>query len=208
MVKVGLTGGIATGKTTMAEHMKALGIRVIDADLIAREVLSIYPEILAYLKEAYGDRVFDGEKLDRKALGRIIFQDKEERKKYLKIIMPKIRLEIEKRLDEAEEEIVVLDAPLLFEENFHKDVDVTITVYADENTQMRRLMARDGYTEEEAGNRISAQMDIKEKARLSTYVINNSGKIEDAIMDLETILEKIGFNDEKKHKIEKEKKDI
>ena len=206
MVKIGLTGGIATGKTTISKHLASLGIKVIDADLIAREVLTIYPEILEYLRKTYGDRVFSGEKLDRRALGRIVFQDKEALSSYLQVIMPRIRQEIEKRLEESEEECIVLDAPLLFEEGFQKDVDLTITVYAQERVQLQRLKERDGFTEEEARRRISAQMDLQEKTDRSTYVLNNSGELEDTIRDLHAILDKIGIKYGKKE-TEKKKRD-
>lgn len=198
MVKIGLTGGIATGKTTVSKYLQSLGIKVIDADVIAREVLALYPEIMDYLEEYYGDRVIKEGKLDRKALGKIIFQSDEDRRKYLQVIMPRIRQEIEKRLEESAEEITVLDAPLLFEEGFQKDVDLTITVYADESVQLQRLRERDGFTEEEARNRISAQMDLKEKMNLSTFVLNNSGSLEDTLLDLHAILDKIGFEYESK----------
>jgi len=206
MVKIGLTGGIATGKTTISKYLSSLGIKVIDADLIAREVLTIYPEILEYLRKTYGDRVFSGGKLDRRALGRIVFQDKEALSSYLQVIMPRIRQEIEKRLEESEEECIVLDAPLLFEEGFQKDVDLTITVYAQERVQLQRLKERDGFTEEEARRRISAQMDLQEKMDRSTYVLNNSGQLEDTIRDLHAILDKIGIKYGKKE-TEKKKRD-
>ncbi|MBO1264129.1 dephospho-CoA kinase [Proteiniclasticum sp. SCR006] len=206
MVKIGLTGGIATGKTTISKYLSSLGIPVIDADLIAREVLTIYPEILEYLRKTYGDRVFSGGKLDRRALGRILFQDKEALSSYLQVIMPRIRQEIEKRLEKSEEECIVLDAPLLFEEGFQKDVDLTITVYAQERVQLQRLKERDGFTEEEARRRISAQMDLKEKMDRSTYVLNNSGALEDTIRDLHAILDKIGIKYGKKER-EKKKRD-
>lgn len=206
MVKIGLTGGIATGKTTISKYLSSLGIKVIDADLIAREVLTIYPEILEYLRKTYGDRVFSGGKLDRRALGRIVFQDKEALSSYLQVIMPRIRQEIEKRLEESEEECIVLDAPLLFEEGFQKDVDLTITVYAQERVQLQRLKERDGFTEEEARRRISAQMDLQEKMDRSTYVLNNSGELEDTIRDLHAILDKIGIKYGKKE-TEKKKRD-
>lgn len=206
MVKIGLTGGIAAGKTTISKYLSSLGIPVIDADLIAREVLTIYPEILEYLRKTYGDRVFSGGKLDRRALGRIVFQDKEALSSYLQVIMPRIRQEIEKRLEESEEECIVLDAPLLFEEGFQKDVDLTITVYAQERVQLQRLKERDGFTEEEARRRISAQMDLQEKMDRSTYVLNNSGQLEDTIRDLHAILDKIGIKYGKKE-TEKKKRD-
>jgi dephospho-CoA kinase len=206
MVKIGLTGGIATGKTTVSKYLKSLGITVIDGDSIAREVLDLYPEIMGYLKETYGDKVIKNGKLDRKALGKIVFQNKEDLRRYIQVIMPRIRQEIEKKLEESVDEIIVLDAPLLFEEGFQNDVDLTITVYADESVQLQRLRDRDGFTEEEARNRINAQMDLKEKMDRSTYVLNNSGSLEDTFMDLHAILEKIGFEYESKKEFEKKKK--
>lgn len=206
MVKIGLTGGIATGKTTISRYLTSLGIPVIDADEIAREVLDLYPEILSYLRSTYGDRVFQGGELNRKALGTIVFSDREALRNYLDVIMPRIRQEIEKRLEESEEKIIVLDAPLLFEEGFQKDVDLTITVYAEEAVQLQRLRDRDGYTEEEARTRIGAQMGLQEKRNRSTYVLNNSGRLEDTITDLHAILDKIGFENGRKKETEKKKK--
>lgn len=208
MVRIGLTGGIATGKTTMTRHLRSLGIPVIEADVVSREVLEIYPEIGEYLRSTYGEAIYEDGVLDRKALGRIIFQSEDHRKRYRDVIMPRIRQEIEKRLRETQDELVVLDAPLLFEEDFQKDVDVTITVYAREEVQLARLMERDGYTKDEARRRIAAQMDLREKMRLSDFVIDNSGSLEESLQELDGILERIGIDYGKEKKIEKEKKDI
>lgn len=198
MIKIGLTGGIASGKTTIVEYLMALGVKVIDADLIAREVLGIYPEIHAYLKETYGDVVFREGILDRKALGKIIFLDKEEREKYNAVIMPRIKKLVEKRFRELKDEkYVILDAPLLFEEKFDKNMDITITVYVEKDAQLKRLMKRDNLTEKEALTRVQSQMDMREKVRKSTYVVNNSGELIDTLAELTLVLKKIGFENEK-----------
>lgn len=199
MIKIGITGGIASGKTTLVNYMKCLGLKIIDADLIAREVLDLYPEILAYLKETYGDRIFKNGILDRKALGNIIFNSKSDRENYSAVIMPRIKEEVYKRFQEQKHEsFVVLDAPLLFEENFEEETDVNITIYVDKYTQLKRLMERDKLSEKEALARIEAQMHISEKLKKSDFVVNNSGDLTDTITELSLVLKKVGFIHEKR----------
>src|SRR5690606_38951396 len=106
-MKIGLTGGIASGKSTVSEYLTSLGIEIVDADLLAREVLILYPEILSYLRETYGDLIFHEGVLDRRALGRIIFSDEQRKQEYLAVIMPKILHEARKRMEEAEGPLVV-----------------------------------------------------------------------------------------------------
>lgn len=199
MIKIGITGGIASGKSTLVNYMKCLGLKIIDADLIAREVLDLYPEILVYLKETYGDRIFKNGILDRKALGNIIFNSKSDRENYSAVIMPRIKEEVYKRFQELKHEsFVVLDAPLLFEENFEEETDVNITIYVDKNTQLKRLMERDKLSEKEALARIEAQMNISEKLKKSDFVVNNSGDLTDTITELSLVLKKVGFIHEKR----------
>ena len=199
MIKIGITGGIASGKSTLVNYMKCLGLKIIDSDLIAREVLDLYPEILVYLKETYGDRIFKNGILDRKALGNIIFNSKSDRENYSAVIMPRIKEEVYKRFQELKhEKFVVLDAPLLFEENFEEETDVNITIYVDKNTQLKRLMERDKLSEKEALARIEAQMHISEKLKKSDFVVNNSGDLTDTITELSLVLKKVGFIHEKR----------
>ena len=168
-------------------------------EIIAREVLEIYPEIHAYLRKTYGDVIFSEGILNRKALGRIIFLDKEEREKYNAVIMPRIKTLVQKRFRELKDEkYVILDAPLLFEENFDKHMDITITVYVEKDTQIKRLMKRDNLTEKEALTRVESQMDMREKVRKSDYVVNNSGELIDTLAELTLVLKKIGFENDKK----------
>ena len=199
MMKIGITGGIASGKTTIVNYLKSLGLKVIDADLIAREVLDLYPEILAYLKETYGERIFNDGILNRKALGNIIFNCRRDRENYNNVIMPRIKEEVEKRFQELKhEKFVVLDAPLLFEEKFEDETDVNITIYVDKYTQLKRLIERDKLTEKEAWARIEAQMHISEKIKKSDFVVNNSGDLTDTITEISLVLKKVGFIHEKK----------
>lgn len=198
MIKVGITGGIATGKTTVTNHLKALGFKVIEADEIAREVLDIYPEILAYLKLTYGEKIFTRGQLNRRLLGKIIFRNDIQREEYEKVIMPRILEEIKNRFKASDEDMIFLDAPLLFEEGLDEDVDNTLTVYVRPSIQLKRLMERDGYTKDEAKKRIQAQMSLDEKASRSDYVLFNEGEREETFKSLEKILHLLGWTHETK----------
>lgn len=199
-MKIGLTGGIASGKTTVTNHLKALGFKVIEADEIAREVLDIYPEILEYLKKTYGDRIFIEGKLNRRLLGKIIFKNEIRREEYEDVIMPRILDEIQKRLNEDENDIIFVDAPLLFEKGLDEQVDYTITVYVRPSIQLKRLMERDGYTKDEAMKRIDAQMSLDEKANLSDYVLFNEGEREETFKAMDKILNLLGWHHDKETK--------
>jgi len=202
MLRIGITGGIASGKTTVVRHISGKGIPVVDADIVSREVLELYPRIMEYLKAKYGDLVFKDGQLDRKELGRIIFSSEKDRKAYTDVIMPFIRLEIEKRLDELESkgyEAAILDAPLLFEEGFEKDMDCSILIYAEPSVQLQRLMKRNEITEEEARRMITSQMPVKKKLELADYVVDNSGDIERTKEEIDMVFMKMGiyFEEEK-----------
>lgn len=206
-MKIGLTGGIASGKSTVSEYLSSLGIEIVDADLLAREVLILYPEILSYLRETYGDLIFQEGVLDRRALGRIIFSDEQRKQEYLAVIMPKILHEARKRMEEAEGPLVVLDAALLFEEGLDEDVDVTITVYIPSELQLERLMNRDHLTPSEAVARIRNQMTLEEKKEKSDFVIDNSGSREDTFKQMNEILKSLGFGEIKGNESEKKKEE-
>jgi dephospho-CoA kinase len=177
---VGLTGGIATGKSTVSGMFAHLGARLMDADLLAREVvLPGQAPYQAIVREFGPDVLQEDGHLDRKRLGAIVFADPERRKRLEAITHPAIRTRQARLLAAYEEEefegIVLWDAALLFEWGSAAGMDRTVVVYADEATQLRRLMARGGSTEEEARARIRSQMPVAEKARLASHVIDNSG---------------------------------
>lgn len=177
---MGLTGGIATGKSTVSTMFARLGARLIDADLLAREVvLPGQPPYQAIVKEFGPEVIQEDGQLDRKRLGAIVFADPERRKRLEALTHPAIRTRQARILAACEEEefegIVLWDAALLFESGSAAGMDRTVVVYADEATQLGRLMARDVSAEEEVRARIRSQMPVAEKARLASYVIDNSG---------------------------------
>ena len=206
-MRIGLTGGIASGKSTVSLYLASLGMEIIDGDLLAREVLVLYPEILTYLQDTYGDLIFQEGQLDRRALGRIIFQDEEKKRAYLDVIMSKIVEEARKRLKEAKGSFVVLDAALLFEEGLEKDVDITVTVFVPYEVQLERLLKRDGLTVSEAVSRIRSQMPLAEKKRRADHVVDNSGSREETYQQINEILKSLGFGEIKGQENEKKKKE-
>lgn len=200
MLRIGITGGIGTGKSTITRILIEKNIKVIDADLIAREVLEIYPEIKKIIKDNFGEDCFDNSgNLLRRKLGELVFKDEYKRKKLEDIIMPFILKEIVIRLNTLEnlgEKIAIIDAPLLIETGICKDMDYNILVYVDEKTQIERVMKRDNFSKEEALSRIRAQMNLDDKKQFVDYIIDNRGTINDSKMQLEGILNKLWGNNE------------
>jgi len=181
---VGLTGSIATGKSTVSRMFAHLGARVIDADLLSREVAMPGQAAYARIVEEFGPQVVqeDGA-LDRKALGAIVFADPTRRKRLEEITHPAIGARQQRILsvldEEAFEGVVLWDAALLFESGGVAKMDRVVVVFADPETEVRRLMERDGLHEADARARIASQMPIAEKAKLADHVIDNSGTREE-----------------------------
>jgi dephospho-CoA kinase len=177
---VGLTGGIATGKSTVDAVLRELGAVIIDADVLAREVVEPGQPALAEIAAEFGATVLgpDG-RLDRKALGAIVFADPERRRKLEAMTHPRIRERFQQRLDALAAEdfrgLVFFDAPVMIESGNYRNMDRMVVVITDEATQVARLMARDGIDREEALRKIKSQMPLAEKAKLADYVIDNSG---------------------------------
>lgn len=177
---VGLTGGIATGKSTVSAMLQRLGAVVIDADQLAREVVEPGEPALAEIVGEFGREVLraDGT-LDRKRLGAIVFGDAAQRARLEAITHPRIRERFAQRLAGllAREfrGLVFFDAPVLVESGGYTTMDRLVVVTADEPTQIARLVARDGIDREEARRRIASQMPLAEKAKLAHHVIDNSG---------------------------------
>jgi dephospho-CoA kinase len=179
---VGLTGGVATGKSTVSAMFRALGCVVIDADQLAREVVE--PGQPAYEKTvaAFGRGVLrpDG-RIDRKALGAVVFVDPAARGRLESFTHPEIRARLAARLSQLASEgfagIVIFDAPVMIESGAFRDMDRLVVVTADEPAQVARQQARDGLRADEATRRILSQMPLDEKARLADYVIDNSGDL-------------------------------
>lgn len=173
---IGLTGGIATGKSLVSKTLRELGIKVIDADQIAHRVLN-RTEVIDKIKEEFGREIINNKgEIDRKKLGEIVFSEHVKLKKLEEITHPTILDVIDQKLKEyKKQDLIVLDAPLLFETYLDQKVDETWVVYAEEPTQIERLQKRDGLDYFEAKCRIDVQMPLKEKVQKADQVINNEG---------------------------------
>ncbi len=183
MIKIGLTGGIGTGKSTVSNILKAEGLKIIDADAIAKEVLEKNPNILEMVRTQFGAGFFDwrGE-FRRKEFGNHIFRFPKQRIKYESIIMPYIKQTIEdqvERLEKKGEKIIILDAPTLIENNMHNEMDYIILVYADNSIQIQRVMNRDKLTKADAVSRINSQMSMEEKKEFANIIIDNNNDLVD-----------------------------
>lgn len=191
---IGLTGSIASGKSTVALMFDEQQIPVVDADKIAHNVVQPGEQAYQQIVETFGNNIVKSDQtIDREALGAIIFADEAKRKELNAIVHPAVR---EKMLAERdywinrEKPYVVLDIPLLFESNLTDFVDKTLVVFADETVQLKRLMERDQYTEKEALQRINSQMSVKDKAQMADAVIHNNGTKHNSYEQLEQLLQK------------------
>ena len=192
---IGLTGGIASGKSTAARTLTELGARVVDADAIAREIVAPGQPALAEIVRAFGREMLlpDGT-LDRKRLGAVIFADADKRRALNAITHPRIAMETQARLGRLREEgvpVAVYEAALLVENRVHEALDGLIVVVCDEAAQLARLMGRDGYSEADARARIAAQAPVAEKVKAATWVVDTSGPLTDTKRQLARVWEEI-----------------
>ena len=174
---IGLTGGIATGKSESAKHFKALGAYIVDADAIAHELTKKGQPALKELVKYFGRNILHADgTLNRKKLAEIIFTDKEAKLKLEKIlhayIISRINGIIAKKIKKAD---VVINAPLLFEVGLDRICDKIVVIWAPYNIQARRLAKRDRLTNEQVEKRISSQMPIEEKMKMADYTVDNTG---------------------------------
>ncbi|HZG83525.1 dephospho-CoA kinase [Paenibacillus sp.] len=198
-MNVGLTGGIACGKSTVSGMLEARGAAIVDADRIARDVVQPGQPALADIREAFGDEVLleDGT-LNRKALGAVVFGDEAARRKLESILHPRIRAEMARQMAEWNERepgrLVVVDIPLLYESGLDKrfNFEEIVVVYVPREVQLERLMKRDGLTTEAAEQRLDAQMPIERKKELADVVIDNSGTLEQTEAQVDAYLRRKG----------------
>lgn len=193
MRRIGLTGGIATGKSAVARLLLSRGIPVIDADRIARDVVDPGSPAIAAIAARWPGAV-DGDRLDRKALGAIVFADPKERQALEAILHPLIREEAQRRLGELESQgfaRAVYEAPLLVEKELDRELDALIVVAAPPEMQLERLMARDGLDEAQARARLEAQLPQEAKLARATFIIENSGSREDLERRVEEVWQEV-----------------
>ena len=176
---IGLTGGIGSGKSTVSKYLKENGYTVIDADKISRDLTREGEELYFQLIETFGDVA-----KDRKALGRLVFNDKEKKELLEEIVTKKVISEIEKMIIKAKDDIV-LDAPLLFETGMNKRCDKVILVTSSIENRIKRVVERDHLSEEEVLSRINNQM--KDEDKKADVVIENDGTLEELYSKIKDI---------------------
>lgn len=193
---IGITGGIATGKSTVSDILIEKGYKLIDADKISREVVEVNRPAYIKIVEEFGNGILlDDKTIDRKILGNIIFNDKEARDKLNNITHPYIFESIKFNINKMckNENIIFLDIPLLFEqfdlwERYDITFDEILLIYIDEDLQIERLTKRDGISKEEALKKLKSQMPIDEKRTRSSKTIDNSGDIENLNKQIDKLL--------------------
>jgi dephospho-CoA kinase len=181
-----LTGGIATGKSSVCNFLRLYGFEIIDADSVAHESLD---ENIQAIGEIFGLEYIKNSKVDRKKLGKLIFSDESSREKLENFIHPIIKAKIKKRSEAFENKNIpyIIDIPLFFEKKNY-DIKEIILVYAPKEQQIKRLMSREGYNKEESNERINAQMPIDDKKSLASFVIDNSKDLKHMQKEVERFL--------------------
>ena len=176
---IGLTGGIATGKSSIAKLFVDAGVYVIDSDVLVKEFLKT-PEIIAKIVQTFGnDSIDENREINRKFMANLIFNDSKKRLALNEIIHPHVKKQIEILLQKRVNNLVVVDVPLMYEAGFDVMMDEVIVVYTTPEIQLERLMVRDCLTAEAAELRLASQMSIDEKRQLADYVIDNCGTKQD-----------------------------
>ncbi len=194
---IALTGGIATGKSTVASLLGLNGLRVIDADAIAHKLLDANS---TWVSEHFGTEYVKAGKVDRGALGTLVFADSEAKEALEGFLHPKIREAIEAASEkqDAFEFPYLIDIPLFFESGAYPIAD-SVVVYTPKDIQLQRYMKRNGFSEEESLRRIESQMDIDEKKTRATWVIDNSGKLKHLQQECEDFVDMIKKKFDYKH---------
>ena len=186
---IGLTGSIASGKSTVSNKLKQLGYKIIDCDEINHQILEKnqigYTSVLA----EFGTDILDANsEIDRKKLGGIIFNDKAAKEKLNQILHPLIKSIVKEEIAKIDDGLVFLDCPLLFETDFHELCDLKVVVYVNMDMQISRLMERDRITFPEALKKIYAQMSLDDKLALADYVLDNCHSLSDLDWQIKQLL--------------------
>ena len=192
-MKIGLTGSIACGKSAVSQYLRELGYFVAYADAISRSLTAPGGRALPLLREAFGDGIFDGDVLNRRRLGDIVFGDAYRRAQLNAILHPLILSTFQAELEahDAPDALVFGDVPLLYECNMAQMFDRIMVVSAPRETQIARLLSRDGLSREDAERRIDAQMPLAQKCALADAVINTDGPMENTRAQVRALIDSI-----------------
>lgn len=177
-MKIGIAGGIGSGKSSIAKAFENLGIPVFYADPQARELMKNSPKIKSKLIQAFGADVYQGNQLNKPALSKLIFSDDLARETINKIVHPEVRLAFDNWAKSCQSDTVMIEAAILFDTGLYKTLDATILVLADENQRLKRIMSRDNISEAEARKRFASQQIPENHKNLATFLINNNDEAE------------------------------
>ncbi|MFQ5982144.1 MAG: dephospho-CoA kinase [Woeseiaceae bacterium] len=190
-LRIGLTGGIASGKSTVADHFAELGVPVIDTDVIAREVVQPGKPALEEIRSAFGIDVFDSDgRLNRRSMRELVFSDATRRAQLESILHPRIREETVAQSRAAGGPYQIIVVPLLVESPMREFVDRVLVVDCDENTQLKRLLERDADDEDQARRMIAAQASRDERLAIADDVISNNGDLDDTRSQVDALHKK------------------
>ena len=188
---IGITGSISSGKSVVTDYLRSKKYKVIDSDEISKELFN-NPRVIKMIVNAFGIEVLENNMINRKLLGQIIFNDREKRIKLNNIVHPLVKKEILRQIDEyANNDLIFVDIPLLFEAKFEDLVDYIIVVNVEKEIQIERLMARDNIDREYAEKKINSQMSLEEKCQMANFIIDNSFDICYTYKQIDEIINKV-----------------
>ncbi len=190
MTRIGLTGGIATGKSYVVRQLREAGVPVVDSDVLARGAVAPGTAALTAIVERFGPEILTAGELDRARLGELVFRDADARRELEAIVHPVVRRGIAEfiRALPPDTPLAVADIPLLFETHGERNFDKVIVVACAPETQIERIMARDGLTRDAAERRVAVQLPIEEKVRRADYVILTDGPYEETNAQVAAVL--------------------
>ena len=188
---VGITGGIATGKSQVSDYIKSLGYTVIDTDIISRSLTTENEEVLSLIRNTFGNEYFDNGVFNRRKMGELVFNNKEANKLLTNIVHPFVKKEVLKQIYNNTDKIVFIDVPLLYESGFDELCHQVICVYTSLDENIKRLMERDRIDKEYAINKINSQMDINLKAQKSHFIIDNSNDLCYTYKQIDKVVKKL-----------------
>ncbi len=191
MLKVGLTGGIACGKTVVRKLLADKGVFTVDADTIVHRLMGPNSELSGKIRDAFGAGILaEDDSVDRKKLGDLVFTNPDARRQLNQLVHPCVIREEKRLLAEAErigERLAVVDAALMIETGTYREYDCLVVVFCEKRLQIQRLMERDGISRKKAEQRIEAQLPAEEKKRLADFLVDTSGSLSDTERQVEEI---------------------